>query len=62
MPLSASRLTGVILASVAIAIASTSAALAAAPSNDNFADATVIPSLRFSGTAPSSHDRSGFPA
>jgi hypothetical protein len=54
MPLSARRLAGVIVASVAIAIASPSAALAAAPSNDDFADATVISSLPFSDTVDNS--------
>lgn len=45
---SVSRLAGVLLALAAIAIASPSTALAAPPSNDNFADATVISSMPFS--------------
>jgi hypothetical protein len=45
-----SRLAGVLLALAGIAIASPSTALAAPPSNDNFAAATVIGSLPFTDT------------
>jgi PKD repeat protein len=46
--LSVSRPAGVLLALAAIAIAFPSAALAAPPANDNFADATLISSMPFS--------------
>jgi hypothetical protein len=46
--LSVSRLAGLLLVAGALASAAPSTALAAPPSNDNFADATVIGSVPFS--------------